>query len=147
MTAPLSHCCTSPATSSHHSLFLQFSVLLRAACGFQPFQGKAWRESDAFPTLSCWSQMQQGPGWARGEQPRHSSDSLAAMAWRENSGENRSMQDPSSANVGCCLGGGQVLSGMPQWCGWDPLLLPHPAWEPHSSAVSSHGHPFPISQG
>lgn len=42
------------------------------------------------------------------------------------------MQDLSSANGGALV-----------------LWVPHPAWEPHSSAVSSHWTPshFPISQG
>lgn len=56
------------------------------------------------------------------------------------------MQDLSSANVGCCLGGGQVPPGVPSCHGWDPLLVPHPAWEPHSSAAPSNGHPFPIRE-
>lgn len=108
---------------------------------------KACRESAAFPTRGAGARCSRALTEPGESCQGTALTSLAALAWREPSGETRdprSMQDLSSANVGCCLGDGQVPPGVP-WCrGWDSLLVLHPAWEPHSSAVWT---PLPHQSG
>lgn len=160
MTALVSHCCSPP---SMHYLIIIFSYnncafLPRAAGGFPLFQGKAFRENAPFSTQRCLQPDAAGPRLSRNSQGRRPAKA-DLLKWAADllgsSGLKRPQWRGQGYPAASFLSKCRVLPGWwtgPPWgctgaAGGSHCCVPHPAQEPHTSAVFSKGRPSPNQSG